>query len=475
VTIEFNTELEFPINQVFGYHATPGALQRLIPPWEKISIHRSDDSLLPGSEVLLGMKVGPFEQRWLARHELYDPPSLFSDRQVYGPFASWYHRHEFDELQANRCRLTDRIEFEFPLGALGRLGKSFVLGKLNRTFAYRHRITKADLEFNRALVECDSTNAHSKLIAITGSRGMIGSEVVRLLRVLGHRVVRVERVTGQADTKWAHSQEKGVTTTRWNPDRGLENPKEVEGLDAWIHLAGKGIADQRWSPEVKQALWKSRVDATQVLAKQLVDLDRRPEVFVSASATGIYGSGGSDLLDESSPVGSDFLGQLATAWENAASALRGSDVRVVHGRLGAVTSPRGGALAKMLPLFRLGLGGQLGSGNQYWNWIDLEDAAAAFVWLALNPKCVGPYNLVAQSLPNRDFTREIAQCIRRPAFFPVPAWGLRLAMGEMADALLLVSGNVIGSKLLSTQFPIRCRHLSESLANSLGISPARAI
>ncbi len=149
--------------------------------------------------------------------------------------------------------------------------------------------------------------------------------------------------------------------------------------------------------------------------------------------------------------------------------LGGSKVRVVHGRLGVVMSPRGGALAKMLPLFRLGLGGRLGPGTQYWNWIDLEDAAAAFVWLALNPNCVGPYNLVARSQPNGELTQDIAKCLGGQPFFPAPAWGLRLAMGEMADALLLASGNVDGSKLISTGYPLRCPSLSESIGNSLGI------
>jgi uncharacterized protein len=470
VTIEFVTELDFSSQEVFDYHAASGALKRLIPPWEKISIRRSDESLVPGSEVLLGMKIGPFQQSWLAKHERFEPPRLFSDRQVHGPFASWCHVHHFDELGPERCRITDRIEYKLPFGAVGKLGKGFVESKLRAVFAYRHRITRDDLNFHRALVECDPSNAYPKKFAITGSHGMIGSEIVRLLRVLGHSVIRVERVSSQPSHRSSQAREKDVVSTPWEPGVGFKNPSDLEGLDAFIHLAGKGVTDQRWTSEVKRALWSSRVDSTLVLAKQLSQLSEPPKSFVSASGAGIYGSCGDKLLDESAPIGKDFLGKLAASWEEASSELEKSRSRVAYARMGIVMSPRGGALAKLLPLFRFGLGGRIGSGTQFWNWIDLEDAAAGFVWLALNPTCSGPYNFATESLRNRDFTGQIATCLRRPAWFPAPEWGLRLAMGEMADVMLLASSNVSNSKLLASQFRFRHASLAASLSNSLGIS-----
>lgn len=337
------------------------------------------------------------------------------------------------------------------------------------------------------LIEVDPANARRKTIAVSGSRGLVGSQVVRLLNLLGHRVVRLARspkLSGPSAIRAEASQRPGqapqagsVTTgkelddtlqTGWDPQRGLLDPNELRSVDAVIHLAGLGIGDQRWTPAVKRALWSSRVDATQILATQLSQLPAPPKAFVTSSGIGFYGSCGARELNENDPVGNDFLAGLADAWEEASKPLSKVGCRWSAGRLAIVLSPEGGALAKMLKLFRWGLGGRIGSGRQYWSCIGLEDAAAAFVWLALNPDCAGPYNLVAESVTNVEFTRELAAAVARPAFLPAPAFALRILLGEMADGLLLSSTNAYGNKLRDSGYRFRHPTLREILNSNLG-------
>jgi uncharacterized protein len=471
MNFEFASELPCTKELAFQYHERFGALERLIPPWEPIRIARSDRSIHSGAEVLLRMQLGLFSQSWLARHEIYDPPHQFSDRQLLGPFASWNHVHRFEDNphSESHCRLIDRIEYQLPFGKLGQwLGQGFVERKLDRTFNYRHAITQLDLDLQKRLHAIDSSNASSKTIAITGSRGLVGSEIVRLLHVLGHRVIRIERI-GKTSTSM-HQPMANERATRWNPATGLKQPNDLEEVDAVIHLAGQGIADKRWSESVKEDLRRSRVESTQALSRQLSQLKQPPKVFVSASGVGIYGHAPGKDCREDDTRGNDFLARLAADWEEASSVLQSSNTtRVVHGRLGIVLSQRGGALKKMLPIFRLGLAGKLGSGQQQWSWIDLEDAAAAFVWLALHPTADGPYNLVANSHRNGEFTKQLSSLLRRPAFLPAPAWLLRSVLGEMADAMLLTCTRATNDRLLATGYPMRYAVLEDSLRHSLGL------
>ncbi len=476
--IRFSSALPVEIDKAFEYHARSGALERLIPPWEKISIlrsgqankpppdsfdFRSDNSLAPGTEVLLKLNLfGPFSVNWLARHERFEPPNCFSDRQIKGPFAAWNHEHRFETIGAGETRLIDEIEFEPPFGFVGaKLGRPTIVQMLEKTFAYRHRVTRDDLAFQSQLVEADPSNASSKTIAISGSHGLVGSEIVRLLSVLGHRIIRLERGKSQ--------QSPSTQSILWDPQKGLLEPQKLNNIAAVIHLAGVGIGDRRWTAKVKDSLWTSRVDSTQVLVRQLSQLDNPPKAFVTSSGVGFYGSCGDRILKESEPVGSDFLASLAEAWEQASAPMSNVGCRWTAGRLAIVLSPRGGALDKMLGLFRWGLGGRIGSGRQYWSCIGLEDAAAAFVRLALDPNCRGPYNLVAESVTNADFTQELADAVSRPAIFPAPAFVLKKLLGEMADGLLLASTNAVGTKLRESGYRFRHDTLRQILRSNLGL------
>ncbi len=474
----FERAIELPasIDACFAFHERPGALSRLIPPWESAAIVRSDESLEPGSEVLLKIRILGWNVPWLARHETLDRSKLFTDRQVSGPFADWRHEHRFEAIGPERTKLVDRIEYELPFGKLGAaLGRSFIERKLSAMFDYRHRITRQDLEFAKAIVSANKVPSPQKRIAVTGSNGLIGSHIVSLLSTLGHQVVRLERGSVKENLKSSTRSNRSlnaarsVTSVLWNPQSGLDCPQELDGIDAVIHLAGKGIGDRRWSKRVKAELTRSRVEATAVLSQQLSKLSKPPSVFVSASGIGIYGHRGESIIDESEPAGDDFLGKLAFQWEQASKSLVDCGARVCVGRLGVVLAPQGGALAKLLPLFRFGLGGRIGSGKQYWSWIGHEDAASALVWLALNPQCQGPFNLVAGSVTNQAFTKVLAAVLRRPACLPVPGFALRIAMGEMADGLLLNSTRAIGSRLLATGYPMRQIDLSQTFHELLGV------
>ena len=248
----------------------------------------------------------------------------------------------------------------------------------------------------------------------------------------------------------------------------LAKPQELNGVGAIIHLAGRNIAAGRWSEAEKNRIYDSRVAATKQLVKQIATLDDRPTVFIGASAVGIYGECGEKTVDESQPPGNDFLSEVARDWEAAAGPLLDMGVRVAHARLGVVLDPSEGALAKMLPLFRWGLGGRLGNGKQYWSWVAIEDVIEGLCWLLENPQATGPYNFVSpQPATNSELTTKLANAIGRPAMFPAPKFALRLALGEMADAILLTSCRAVPKKLLSAGFSFQYPDLTAWLEKKL--------
>lgn len=305
-------------------------------------------------------------------------------------------------------------------------------------------------------------------VAISGSSGLIGSALVRELLSAGHSVLRLARATSgpQSDVPQIPGSEPGVT--HWDPATGLSHPEQLNGMDAVFHLAGKSIASGRWTEKVKKEIRDSRVAPTLVLAKQIVTLDSPPPVFISASAVGIYGDCGAEVVTEAHSQGNGFLAEVAGSWEAACDPLREAGMRVIHPRLGIVLSYKGGALNKMLPLFRWMLGGKLGNGRQYWSWISLPDCIRSLVWLLEQHHASGPYNLVAPNPEtNAEFTRHLAHALHRPTSLPVPACALRLAMGEMADALLLSSCRATPNRLLESGFQFRYPQLAKFLVHEL--------
>ena len=293
-------------------------------------------------------------------------------------------------------------------------------------------------------------------ILVTGASGLVGSALVPLLRADGHEVARLVRSAPAAGD------------VQWDPDAETLGAESLEGFDGVVHLAGENIASGRWSAEKKRRIRESRVRGTRLLARTLAERQRPPRALVSVSAVGFYGDRGEEELTEDSPAGTGFLSEVCSSWEAATEAVEGKGVRVVHARLGMVLSKRGGALAKMLTPFKLGVGGVIGNGRQYMSWITLDDAAAALAHLLAADTVTGPVNVVAPApVTNREFTATLGRALRRPAVFPVPGFMARLAFGEMAEALLLASARVKPEKLLGSGYAFRHGSLTEGLRHVL--------
>jgi uncharacterized protein len=292
-------------------------------------------------------------------------------------------------------------------------------------------------------------------IAITGASGFVGSALAAFLRARGDRVRPLVRPGRSADD--------GIA---WDPAGGRIDVAALEGVDAIVHLAGENVGDGRWTASKKQRIRDSRVQGTALLADAIGRLAQKPAVWVSGSAVGYYGDRGDARVDETAPHGSDFLAEVTVAWEAAADAAQG--VRVVHPRLGLVLAPHGGALAKMLLPFKLGVGGKLGSGTQGMSWISLDDTVRALVHLVDTASLVGPVNVTApEPVSNAAFTRALGQALRRPTALTVPAPIAKLALGEMAQVALLSGVCALPSKLLASGFRFTHPELGAYLAQTL--------
>ena len=299
-------------------------------------------------------------------------------------------------------------------------------------------------------------------IIVTGATGLIGSKLVRALRSEGHSVTRLVR--GGSQTFRA----PGTSAVEWDPDAGRIDGKELEGHDAAVHLAGENIAEGRWTPQKKARIRDSRVKGTRLLAETLAGLSARPQTLVAASAVGFYGDRGAEVLREESASGSDFLSELCREWEKAALPASQAGIRVVNLRIGVVLAAEGGALAKMLPPFRLGAGGRLGSGGQYMSWITIDDLVGVILHALKNESLRGPVNAVApRPVTNAEFTKTLGRVLGRPTLFPVPAFAARLAFGEMADALLLSSARVEPARLQGTGYQFAYPELEGALRHVL--------
>ena len=463
---ERSTTLECDRQDLFQYHSNPGALNRLIPPWEKITIEHRSDSLKVGSEVFIRNSLFGLPIRWHAQHTELREPESFQDIQLYGPFKTWIHDHVFESNGAGKSILHDRVQYETKFRMIGKLGLPIVRSKLSAMFAFRHLTTQADLLFQNFLRQ--HIGDRILRVGVTGSTGMIGRRLVDLLSVLGHQAIRILRPASK-DRIQDFPLSSGAVS--WRPGNGFSDNAAMQNLDAVIHLAGKGIASTRWTDSAKQSIRESRVEGTQWLVRDLCKLDSPPKAFVCASGVGIYGDRSSESLDETAETGDDFLANLARDWESAAMEFEKSGNRVAIGRLGIALHPRHGALAKLLIPFRLGIGGPVGSGRQFWSWIHVDDAAAVFLFLAANPKCTGSYNLVApEQTDNRTFSRTLAKVLNRPSLLRVPAFALRLMLGEMADAMLLASTRANCRRLIDEGFPFRATRLEDCLRHILGVN-----
>lgn len=425
--------------ELWDYHNTPGIFARIQPPWQKVDVQLMPERLTEGAQARFRLRTGPLALTWHALHEDVQPGMGFADRQTQGPFAYWRHEHVFKQAYRG-CLLRDRIKFKLPLEPLSLIAHGPVRTQLQRMFGYRHRITKMDLERQHSVFAGPPRRALT--VAITGMTGMIGSALATFLRWRGHKVVGISR---SAREGWI----------QWQPEQGVLHADDLEGIDAIVHLAGENLASGRWSEQRKQSILDSRVHTTRLLVGTIGKMSRPPQTFISASGVHAGGSG--------------FLGKVCDAWESASAELENTATRRVLLRLGVVLHPTGGALAKMLPAFQLGLGGPIGGGRQRMPWISLEDTVDIITLALERDDFRGPVELVAPVQATQgELATALGQVLRRPSLLPLPAFAVKILFGEMGEATILGDCVAKPEVLLSHGYPFRWPNLNQLLRHVLG-------
>jgi uncharacterized protein (TIGR01777 family) len=305
----------------------------------------------------------------------------------------------------------------------------------------------------------DNSSTENTKVLLSGASGMLGKALAKTLKQQGMNLFRLVR--GAPDA---------LDQLHWNPvTNELPDSGHLEGLSAAVHLSGANVASRRWSAAYKREMTESRVTTTRVLSQALAKLRNPPSVLVAASAVGFYGNRGDQMLNESAVQGTGYFPDLCAEWEAATRPAEDAGIRVVHLRFAMVLGPAGGALAKLAPMFRLGLGGPLGSGRQWMSWISEDDAVAAALLALKNPSVSGPINVASPNpVTNAEFTRELGHAVHRPAIIPAPAFALRLAFGEMADEALLASTRAIPKRLVDAGFQFTYPTLPQAFAAALG-------
>lgn len=444
MSIEFESVVDHPLDDVYAWHTRPGAMRRLVPPWQPMTVLAEAESLADGRAVL-GLPGG---LRWVARHvpAEFDPPRRFVDvLATDGPaswpprvIGGWRHTHEF-AAQGSGTRVYDRIDAVVPAAALRPM------------FVYRHTQLAEDLAAHRA------AGLSPMVIAVTGAGGLVGDALTAFLRTGGHRVIRLVR---------GHTAERDAR--QWDP----ENPAAdlLTGVDAVVHLAGASIAG-RFTAAHRAAIRGSRIGPTRALAEAAAQAADGPRIFVSASAIGFYGyARGDSQLTEDSTSGDGFLADVVADWEAATEPARAAGLRVVNVRTGVVQSARGGTLRLLRPLFAAGLGGRLGSGSQWLSWIGLDDLLDVYHRALYDTRLAGPVNAVApEPVRNTEYTAALGRVLRRPTVLPVPSFGPRLLLGaqgvqELAEA----DQRVVPAKLAGLGHRFRRPGIDAALAHELG-------
>ena len=453
---EHECEIPFPVDDVFAWHMRPGALERLLPPWEDVRVVSREGGIDDGGTVRVRARRGPLKANLEVRHTAFERDRLFRDEQVSGPLESWVHDHEFESRGNGATLLRDRIAWEPPLGSAANIfTRGVIEAELKRFFAFRGRRIAMDMARH-------ASYAGPRLrIAVTGAGGLIGSALCNFLTTGGHEVLPIVR----------RKPNRGRGEIYWDPmERRIEGGR-LEGVDALVHLAGESLSRGRWTPAKKKAIWQSRIVGTRLIVAALNRLRRPPRVFVSSSAIGYYGDRGTERLTESARAGKGFLADLCREWETEAARASRSGVRVVQLRTGLALSPAGGALGTMLLPFKMGIGGRLGTGRQYVSWIDHDDLIALIFHAITTLSLKGPVNATApHPVPNATFTTILGRVLRRPTLLPVPSLAVKGMFGEMGTALLLEGARVVPEAAVRSGFRFDFEGLEESLAYQLGES-----
>ncbi len=451
---EWRSTMPVPVDELFAYHARPGAFERLAPPWQKLRVLEQEGGMKDGGRVVFKVYVGPIGKRWVAEMGGWEEGRQFVDRQVQGPFASWEHTHRFlPGADDGSSELLDHIEYSLPAGRVtDPLGAGFGRKQLERLFLFRHARTRADLERHAVWSQRPRLR-----VAISGASGLIGSGLAVYLTTAGHEVVKLVRRETAAPGE-----------VSWDPAAGRLDPADLAGVDAVVNLAGVSIASL-WTAKRREEILSSRVQATGTIVAALRKMEAPPKVLVSASAVGAYGSRGGEALTELTELGDGYLADVCRAWEAAAAPVADAGVRVVTPRFGIVLSGAGGALAKMLPAFKAGLGTRLGDGHQWWSWVDLDDLLAALEWALHDDALSGAVNVTApEPVTNLELTKTLGHVLRRPAALAAPRLAVSKGLGGMGEEMFLASQRAVPMRLRQQDFRFAYPELEPALRHELG-------
>ena len=451
---EYETHTESPRNDVFDWFERRGSFRRLMPPWEVAEEVRADETLENGAQRIFRFPMGPIKMTWVAEHLGYEPPEKFEDVMKKGPFRSWHHVHRFVEKDVGTV-VHDEVEYKLPMGFLGRIfGSRNVRNRLDRMFRARELRLIRDLQRHS-----DFKHLPRKRILLAGSSGLIGRQLAAFLDTGGHEIWRLVR----------RAPKDGQNEIQWTPSEGLIDASSLEGFDIVIHLGGAGIGDRRWTKARMALIEKSRTESTELLAKTLANLSQKPDVFLVSSAIGWYGDRGDEILNEKSQPGSGFLPDTCLAWEASAEFARKAGIRTIHARTGVVLDASGGAFEKMLLPAKMGAGGPIGFGRQWFSWISMDDQIYAMHHLVMSSDTEGAYNITSpEPLQQKQFAKALGRVLRRPAFMPTPPLAIWFLYGKMGVALTTESQRVMPARLTETGYRFQHQDAESALRDALG-------
>jgi uncharacterized protein (TIGR01777 family) len=439
--------------ELYDWHSRPGALERLIPPWENTRVVSQTGLIEPGAQVVLRLHAGPFPYHWHARHVEDVPGVRFRDIQERGPFATWSHTHRFSDTPQGAL-LEDEIEYALPgqallPGAADRL----VTPMLARIFRYRHATLGDDILLHQ---RCSTKPLR---ILITGASGVLGSALRPLLSTGGHEVWTLVRRT----------PDRTRNEIYWNPAENQLNLAGLPPFDGVIHLAGDNIGVGRWTGAKKKRVIESRVQGTGLIARTIAALPVKPKVLLSASAVGFYGNCLDCCMREEDRAGADFISDVCALWEHSARPAEEAGIRTVFMRIGVVLSPRGGALQRLLATSAIGFFRGFGGGDQFISWIGINDMVGAVLHALSCDRLEGPVNIAApQPVTNAELMQALARVVRRPLLPAIPAGLLKFLYGQMASEVLLGGCRVTTDKLEQSGYIFRQPALEPALRQLLG-------
>lgn len=451
IEVRRRVHLPVPASEAWAWHARDGGFERLVPPWERVEVTRRTGGIEDGSEWHLRVRRGGLWVRWLARHEACEPGCGFTDVQVRGPFAAWRHDHRFLPAADDTCELDDHVQLRLPLGRLGRwVAGGWMRRTLSTAFRWRQERTRDDLQRH-----ADAGLAPQR-IAVTGASGLLGRQLVAFLRAGGHTVLRLVRRAPTAPDE-----------VGWSPSGGSIDLEALRGTQAIIHLAGENVG-QRWTAAAQARMVASRVTGTRLVAEAAARLDPHP-VLISASGVSFYGHVPEGTVTEDSPLGAGFLAELARDWEAATAPAEEAGVRVVRARIGVVLTARGGALTRMLPPYRFGLGAAPGGGHAGLSWVGLDDVIAALHFCLADAELRGPINVCAPApTTHLELAKTLGRVLRRPVFVPLPAFVVKLLFGRMGAEVLLEGQRALPGVLAARGFRFQHSALEGLLRSELG-------